>query len=819
MRKRLFGIIVLYVAMLVNFSQAQDLQEGDPPLADRITIEADSDTTVSIIGEEGAVFPSAQVAVRNLYTGATEFVQASFNGSFEATVSGLDLMPYQVNVARSYPTNERDSYDILPGVGVIIYPEYGSLNNLHLAFGGQLSHGAGVYFAEGRINQVRFNAGDDFTMNLTFHFFIEDFDTDIPFTMIGNIGLRRIFDENGKQLSTAIGSGDDWSSELTPTGLPILGRTVPDISLATDSTERISVDEETGEISFSLSFEANIPDDLADGIYVPVFTGQAAIGSSESFDWYDNLVFSADGNDNGGNSSTVLPLLMQVGESVVLDLESDYSNQLKNIPLWLKLAFGNPFGDSEIIDSQATENLTVYPSLLAGTPLETGQTIAIAGAISPALETKISSGQTNRFGYFYLENIVLSNHEFAVNWQAKNDFGEGEIVTSGVIAETVTNGVQGLADYDRNRQAWFDTTTYPSDAHDILPFVNFPFFSGDVAYIPADEDAGINPILTGDDYQYLSIVRPDGVVRQFVRDSKATFDARITLANEGNREGDVLFLFGGTVAGDDVRGYSSVAVVTDDDSARVVPPFSEPLLYYQDEPIKLFVLPTGVRPGQVLEVGERFVNVGYVAPTVSADIVTTIRKPSDTLIHETQASNFGYFYEPEHDFIVSEAGIYWVNVEATYDGMTSAGMLTKPVSGTVLGAEDGFYVFVVDPDSDMLFTPRENVSQVAVGQAFTINVRAPQAWTDVEAHYVVRTAQGILEQGELDIFANQTNYSFNWPRMAQIFPNLESRTNEMDEMDEITFSFAMTGLDENGNPQIQARIFTLRGNMLYTFGE
>jgi hypothetical protein len=108
---------------------------------------------------------------------------------------------------------------------------------------------------------------------------------------------------------------------------------------------------------------------------------------------------------------------------------------------------------------------------------------------------------------------------------------------------------------------------------------------------------------------------------------------------------------------------------------------------------------------------------------------------------------------------------------------------------------------------------------VAVGQAFTINVRAPQEWTDLQAYYVVRTAQQILEQGDLDIFANQTNYTFNWPQLAQGFPNLESRTNEMDNMDEITLSFAITGLDENGNSQIQARIFTLRGNTLYTFGE
>jgi hypothetical protein len=825
MKKHFVWILILYLGLFVIHPHAQDLQEGDPPLASKITVETATDITVTIIGEEGAVFPSAQVAIRNLYTGATEFVQARANGSFEAVISGLPLMPYQVNLARSYPTHERDSYDMLPGIGTIIYPNYDSLNNLPFTFGGQLSHGTGVYFAEGRINQLRFNTGDAFKMTLNIRFFIEDLDTSIPFTMIGNIGFRRLFDENGKQLSTAIGSGDDWSSELTPTGLPILGRTVPDMLLATASTDRLSVDEETREISFSFTFEASIPDDLAAGIYVPVFTGQSSIGNSEPFDWYANLVFSTASKDNGGHSSTVLPLVLGVGEAEILDLESDFSNQLKNIPIWLKTAFGDPYGFINEAHLQTAENLTLSPSILAGTPLEIGQHIAFSGTVSPAFPAKIDTGMTsgnaNRFGYFYLENTDFSEFEYLINWEASAEEGlwQGQISTTGLITNAIANGAQGLADYDRNPQAWFDTTTYPPDAPDILPFANFPFFSGDVAYIPASEDAGINPILSGGDYQYLCIVRPDGTLHQFVRDSDATFDVRVSLGNEGNREGDVLFLFGGTVASDDVRGYSSVAVVTDHDSARVVPPFSEPLLYDSVQPVDMFVLATGVRPGQVLEVGDTFANVGFVAPTVAADIMTTIRTPSETIIHVTQASRYGYFYEPEHNFTITEAGVYRVNIEATYAGDTSAGLLANPVSGTVLGADNGYTIFVVEPDSPMLTTPRDSISQLAVGQAFTINVRAPQAWTGVQAHYLVRTAQQILEQGELNIFANQTNYSFNWPRLAQLFPNLETRASEASNMDEITLSFAMTGLDENGNPQIQARIFTLRGNALYTFGE
>jgi hypothetical protein len=144
--------------------------------------------------------------------------------------------------------------------------------------------------------------------------------------------------------------------------------------------------------------------------------------------------------------------------------------------------------------------------------------------------------------------------------------------------------------------------------------------------------------------------------------------------------------------------------------------------------------------------------------------------------------------------------------------------LNDTFTGHVLGAEE-YFVFVVPAGEPMLTTPREPISEVASGQTFTINVRAPETWTDVAAYYLVRTASTILEQGTLDTFANQTNYQFNWSQISRTFPNIESAATEPSDMDEITFSFAMTGLDANGNPQIQARVFTLRGNTLYTFGD
>ena len=94
----------------------------------------------------------------------------------------------------------------------------------------------------------------------------------------------------------------------------------------------------------------------------------------------------------------------------------------------------------------------------------------------------------------------------------------------------------------------------------------------------------------------------------------------------------------------------------------------------------MFVLPTGVRAGQVLELGNTFAMLAYLAPPVAADISTRIESPSTSQVFAMQANQFGYAYEPEHDFVVSEVGIYRVFLEASYAGETSAGILYMGIS-------------------------------------------------------------------------------------------------------------------------------------------
>lgn len=912
-----YSISVLFLCLNIIFSTslAQEdaegivLVAGDPPLASRITVidPLDDPLTVEIVGEVGAVFPSAQVAIRNLYTNVTEYSQARFDGSFEASIIGTANMPYQINADTRYDQNIKP--EILSGLGVVIHPEYEiRQQGIDFGIGGLLAYGAGSWLAEGRINQVDFLQDDTMSIWLDIHFLLEDFDPTLDYVMLGELSLRRYVDENGQPLSTALETGHTWSSDLTSTGVPILGRTVPDQVLTNTITDDIDFDEETGILTFSLSFETQLSPNLLSGVYAPVFRGELSVNGSESVDWYANRFLSVDGEGGENTSATVMPLLLNVGnvQDVSLRLSLFDTEPATDIPilplgaytfrpkldslplimpftsatslgeevplvvedgmltLWRDYLFGEEYRATEVnvlgevrdgfgrnytVNQQfpvhIAEQLTLLPSVLVGTPLFPETHIAITGSVSPPTAATITYGvtdgtaqqvQANRFGYFVAENIMPTTSEYRIDLDAQADIlgipYRASRSLSGVVVtdEMVTFGNYGLADYDANPQAWFDTATYPSDAPDVLPFVNFPYFSGDVAYVPDSENSGINPVLSAGDYQYLSIVRPDMTLAHFVQDTEAIFDARLSnddvldnsigIGSEGNRPEDVMWLFGGSVSGDNIQGYSSIAVVTDDASARVVPPFTEALLFDDGNPVDLFLLPTGVRAGQVLEIGDIFVMSGYTAPTVAADIETRIVTPSETIVNTTQARSFGYFYEPEHNFIVDDAGVYEMSVDAHYDGTTSAGLLPEAVNGTVLGSDNGSYLFfVVDAESPMLVTPREAISEVVSGQAFTINVRAPQDWTDVTAYYVVRSPQWILEQGTLDTFANQTNYTFNWAQIARLFPNIEARATEASDIDEITFSFAFTGLDAEGNSQIQARMFTLRGNTLYTSDE
>ncbi len=924
-------LVILLFGGLFHAQEIPALTADDPPFAPLISFVQETETTVTVSGEAGAVFPAAQVAVRNVYTGETVYASAAANGSFQATLNGTDAMPYQVNSARAYPLAERENYDTIPGAGVIVYPDM--LAEDHFSIGGEVSYGASYWLADGEINALNFDPGDDFSLTLDVRLFAPDSDPSLEYTFWGSLSLLPLFDAQGHLL----GSGENWSAQLVA-GLPILGVSVADIPLmqaepvqvqAAFPTEEDNSDETIipGEIAFTLDFSGALPDNVVPGGYVLVFTGSAAVGDSQPFDWYANRIFGADFPESAGDSATVLPMLLQVGEvesprmlwgvldttaaedvsiagTVDLiqhtpeipvfnagvyelvprlygasllplnggDIRLSSENASASVPAYPALrdgvpyletyderftqeflasadpaeievsgtvedAFGRSYTGGGIYSVQFAEPLTLHPPVLAGTPFVVGQSFPADFAISPTIPGAEKS-VTLRF--MTLDGTITEQElteDFAftepgvyvVDYHTQAEADETIWAVSRRVAGVVTQpggtgyGVRGLANYDRSSQVWFDTAVYPMDAPPTMPILNFPHFPGDVVYLPDGNEAALKPILSTGDIQLMSVVHPGFSVRQFGQhwqpDIASWFTAddlpggQIGAGSEGLRPGDVLYLFGNGYDYSTIA-YAAVAVITDRDSARVAPPFNQPLLQDRGEDVWLFVQPTGIRPGDVVQAGESIVNRGIVAPTLPASVQTSIIQPDgETLQQEISASTYGYYQGDAVNF--AEAGVYQLRTEASFSGETSAGTVERPVTGGLLGVDDGYFVFAVPGNSPALETTLDAVTPVQ--QPFSIPLRVPEGWTDVTWYSVVRTPQWVLDQNTEPLAGTQASYYFDAGLVARTFSFLENQASADSDRDEITFTFAMTGTDSAGEQQIRARVFTLRGTTLYTF--
>ncbi|HEX2618481.1 MAG TPA: hypothetical protein VHL11_00005, partial [Phototrophicaceae bacterium] len=210
----------------------------------------------------------------------------------------------------------------------------------------------------------------------------------------------------------------------------------------------------------------------------------------------------------------------------------------------------------------------------------------------------------------------------------------------------IAHGERGLQTYQPTAEAdpaWFTTKEYPKKAlTPVDPRLQYPYQSGDIAYYQDDKTSGIRPILqvqdlagnfsawlganagntrasdalpldpvsgasasglpsvllpetiTSEAYGFVSSVRPGVTVRQFVQgndsealafnwDAEDPLNGQIGAGANGDKTGDYVFLFGGTIvhnadAGiDDSSIYASLGVTgfIDGDplGVRVYPPF------------------------------------------------------------------------------------------------------------------------------------------------------------------------------------------------------------------------------------------------------
>ncbi len=169
--------------------------------------------------------------------------------------------------------------------------------------------------------------------------------------------------------------------------------------------------------------------------------------------------------------------------------------------------------------------LDMTPGVLPGAPFEVGDAFNASLHLSPGVPAEVTitvrlypldggavieevfTGQANQNGYFHSRGDFQfdSPVEYVIDYEARytdvqGRLWAGSLRSAGVVADPdgaiVAHGQRGLDDFnDEERPAWFNTAQYPSTTDDVPPRLNYPYHSGDVAWIADGLAGGIKPAL------------------------------------------------------------------------------------------------------------------------------------------------------------------------------------------------------------------------------------------------------------------------------------------------------------------------------------
>jgi hypothetical protein len=617
---------------------------------------------------------------------------------------------------------------------------------------------------------------------------------------------------------------------------------------------------------------------------------------------------------------------------------SEYGEYMINLGGSLEDLWGNRYEGGGTYSLLIAELLDMTPGVLPGTPFEVGDALNPALHVSPGLPAEVTinvrvfplsggnvieaefSGPANPHGYYQAaEGFQFSAPgEYIIDYEARYTDAEGRLWagslrSAGVIADPdstlIAHGQRGLDNFFSDlRPAWFNRAQYPPTGEDAPSRLNYPYHSGDVAWIADGRDGGIEPVMrvqdtvgafenwmlatwpdyvgsdgmgirrmiardelplgilgtpggaippalspdsiANDGYSYLSAVRPDITARQLIQggfgddilaswDLNNPYNGQIGTGLTGDMPGDFLFLFGGAVVHNEQAGveeaaiYAALGVVIDSRNdplgARVYPPYrgeaggpnGGPLLVLDGEPLEMFFHSTGVRPGQVLTVGDSLTIAGHVAPPLDSIVSVTITSPNgDVRQFEGVANAVGYFYDPTQDFTVDQAGVWTVQVNVRHEGETSAGMVEPPPpTGGILGVQEGrFPVFVMPPDAEPLPWEQRSVVAIPPTSPYNFAFPVPEGWTDVQVYVTVTTPSYVLESRTIRPSGSSFSYQYNTSALSDIRPTLENSTggDGASASDVVTITFAITGLD-GVRFQIRSRTFTVMYDRMLTF--
>jgi len=230
-------------------------------------------------------------------------------------------------------------------------------------------------------------------------------------------------------------------------------------------------------------------------------------------------------------------------------------------------------------------------------------------------------------------------------------------------------------------------------------------------------------------YWYAASERPDVHVREIIGEDGVgtaywrfndTYGYQIGEPADGDQEGDIKWNFGGAVMRvisetnpvNEYAIYGSFWVLLPLDDPlgpRVTPPFQDatgasinggPIMTLLGEEIDMLFLPKGVRPGDVLEVGDVIAFSGHVGPPLDSRVDVTITSPSGIEYAQSwHANKIGWLYDPFFDFVANEVGRWTVDISVEHDRLYLPIGVTPQShnTGTVLGTSGRYEFYVVEP--------------------------------------------------------------------------------------------------------------------------
>ena len=309
-------------------------------------------------------------------------------------------------------------------------------------------------------------------------------------------------------------------------------------------------------------------------------------------------------------------------------------------------------------------------------------------------------------------------------------------------------------------------------------------------------------------YVYGSAERPGIRVREMIQGDDINgaywefddaYHGQLGNGPEGDLPGEFKFIYGGAVIRDAVEdegiyaiyGSSWIHTVDGDPlGSRIFPPFQGagggpnggPLFITHGREIDIFMMPMAVRPGAVLETGDTFRMAGPIMPTLPSLVDYTVIAPDgSTRQLGGRANAVGYFYDPDDDFVVDQAGLWTVNLTVTHDGQTSAGPVFAPFpTGGPLTPDGRTFNFVVVDSTTHDVDWATDLSSLTPGEWFldrsdaTFTTLLPDGWIGDSARLIVTMPGNVLIDQQVDVTNSLVVWDMNGREMNRIATNFDT---------------------------------------------